>query len=75
MKDFRKTTTIYTKSLQTVTLKIRQGFIAGPHAKLPAAGTPVDLHEILRAIYQALLCNGGDGQTLVDSPRNRMCYH
>ena len=54
MKDFSKTTTIYTKALQTVTLKIRQGFIAGAHAKLPAADSPVDVQEILRAIYHQL---------------------
>src|ERR1044072_1658640 len=54
MKDFSKTTTIYTKSLRTITLKIRQDFIADPDADLPAADSPLDVYEILKAIYNQL---------------------
>lgn len=54
MKDFSDTSTIYTKSLRTITLKIRQDFIADPDANLPAADSPVDVYEILKAIYHQL---------------------
>lgn len=54
MKDFSNTTTIYTKSLRTITLKIRQDFIADPDADLPAADSPIDVYEILKAIYHQL---------------------
>lgn len=54
MKDFANTTTIYTKSLRTITLKIRQDFLADPGAKLPTAESPNDIYEILKAIYRQL---------------------
>ena len=54
MKDFAHTTTIYTKSLRTITLKIKQDFIADPDANLPAAESPNDVYEILKAIYRQL---------------------
>jgi DNA repair protein RadC len=54
MKDFANTTTIYTQSLRTITLKIRQDFLADPGAKLPTAESPNDIYEILKAIYRQL---------------------
>jgi len=54
MKDFAYTTTIYTKTLRTITLKIKQDFIADPDANLPAADSPNDVYEILKAIYHQL---------------------
>jgi DNA repair protein RadC len=54
MKNFANTTTIYRKSLRTITLKIREGFIAGLDANLPLADSSFDVHEILKAIYHQL---------------------
>lgn len=54
MKDFSNTTTIYTKSLRTVTLKIRQDFRTGSDDDLPAADSPAYVYEILKAIYDRL---------------------
>lgn len=54
MKDFANTTTIYSKSLKTITLRIRQDFLADPGAKLPTANSPNDIYEILKAIYRQL---------------------
>lgn len=54
MKDFSKVTTIYTKSLRTVTLKIRQDFFLNPDDKLPPADSPAYVYEILKAIYARL---------------------
>lgn len=54
MKDFANTTTIYAKSLKTITLKIRQDFLADPGAKRPTADSPNDTYEILKAIYRQL---------------------
>jgi len=54
MKNFANTTTIYTKPLRTITLKIRQDFLADPGAKLPTADSPNDIYEILKAIYRQL---------------------
>lgn len=54
MKDFAKTSTIYTKSLKTITLKIRQDFLADPGAKRQRADSPNDIYEILKAIYRQL---------------------
>ena len=54
MKDFANTTTIYTKSLKTITLKIRQDSLADPGAKRQTADSPNDVYEILKAIYRQL---------------------
>lgn len=54
MRDFANTTTIYSKSLKTITLRIRQDFLADPGAKLPTANSPNDIYEILKAIYRQL---------------------
>jgi DNA repair protein RadC len=54
MKNFSNTITIYAKSLRTITLKIRQDFIADPDANLPSADSPIDVYEILKAIYRQL---------------------
>ena len=54
MKNFSNTATIYTKSLRTITLKIRQDFIADPDANLPPADSPIDVYEILKAIFNQL---------------------
>src|SRR6185295_2388709 len=39
---------------RTITLKIKQDFIADPDADLPAADSPIDVYEILKAIYHQL---------------------
>lgn len=54
MKNFSDTTTVYTKILKTVRLKIRQDFIAAPDEDLPPAKSPDDVHEILKAIFRQL---------------------
>ena len=54
MRDFSDTTTIYTKSLKTVRLKIHQDYIASSDEALPEAGSPDDVHEILKAIFHQL---------------------
>ena len=54
MKNFANTTTIYIRSLRTITLKIRPDLLADSGAKLPAADSPNDIYEILKAIYRQL---------------------
>jgi len=54
MRDFSGTTTIYTKLLKTVRLKVHKDYIASSDEALPKIGSPDDVHEILKAIFHQL---------------------
>jgi DNA repair protein RadC len=54
MRDYSDVTTIYTKTLRTVRLKISEDYVADSGPEKPTAENPNEVYEILKAIYRQL---------------------